>query len=100
MAELLILEFEGVSEADYRRVNDQLGLDPDTGNGEWPPGLIIHLAGMGDDGRGFVVEGWTSREAQEAFMQKRLGAAMAQAAVTATPSVTWATLIGVHRPGG
>ena len=100
MAELLILEFEGLAESDYRNVNAQLGIDPDTGEGDWPAGLITHLAGIGEGGRAFVVESWTSREAQAEFMQNRLGAAMGQGGVTATPKVTWATLIGEHHPGG
>jgi hypothetical protein len=100
MAELLILEFEGVTEADYRSVNAQLGLDPDTGKGDWPAGLVTHLAGLGEDGRAFVVESWTTREAHAEFMDKRLGAAMAEGGVTATPKVTWVTLIGQHHPGG
>jgi hypothetical protein len=53
----------------------------------------------GQVGRAFVVESWTSREAQAEFMQNRLGPAMAQGGVTATPKVTWATLIGEHHPG-
>lgn len=100
MAELLILQFDGVNQADYLSVNTQLGLDPDTGKGDWPAGLITHLAGLGDDGHAFVVESWTSRQAQEEFGQNRLGAAMAQAGFTAVPTVTWATLIGEHHPGG
>src|SRR5215831_539653 len=98
MAELLILEFEGVSEADYRRVSAQLGIDVDTGKEDWPAGQITHLAALGEGGRAFVVESWTSCEAQAEFMQNRLGAAMAQGGVTATPKVTWVTLIGSTTP--
>jgi len=99
MAELLILEFEGVTEADYRSVTKELGIDPDTMKGDWPAGLITHLAGMTEDGRGCVVETWASREAQAEFMQNRLGAAMARGGLTATPKVTWATVMGEHHPG-
>ncbi len=49
MAELLILEFDGVTEADYRSVTKELGIDPDTMKGDWPAGLITHLAGMAED---------------------------------------------------
>ena len=31
MAELLILEFDGVTESEYRSVNAELGIDPETG---------------------------------------------------------------------
>jgi hypothetical protein len=99
MAELLILEFEGVNEADYRRVSAQLGIDVETGEGDWPAEQISHLVGLGEGGQAFVVETWTSREAQAEFMQNRLGAAMAQGGVNATTKVTWVTLIGEHHPG-
>ena len=51
MAELLILDFEGVDEADYLNENKELGLDPETGAGDWPAGLISHVAGVSDAGR-------------------------------------------------
>ena len=38
MAELLILEFDRVTESEYRNVNAELGIDPETGKGDWPPG--------------------------------------------------------------
>ena len=100
MAELLILEFDSVTESEYRNVNAELGIDPETGKGDWPAGLITHLAGLAEDGRAFVVESWTSREAQAEFMQNRLGVAMDRGGLTATPKVTWATLIGEQHPGG
>jgi hypothetical protein len=59
MAELLILEFEGVSEADLCRVSALLGIDVDTGKGDWPAGQITHFAALGEGGRGFVAESWT-----------------------------------------
>ena len=100
MAELLILQFDGVTEAQYRNVSKELGIDPDTMKGDWPAGLITHIAGMSEDGHGCVVETWTSREAQAAFMESRLGAAMGRGGVTATPTVTWATVVGEHHSGG
>jgi hypothetical protein len=99
MAELLILEFDGVDESDYASVNAQLGLDPETGAGEWPTGLITHLTGLVEGGRGYVIEVWESQEAQAEFMQSRLGPAMASGGVTATPKVTWAHVVGQHNPG-
>jgi hypothetical protein len=99
MAQLLILEFDGVDESDYGNVNTQLGLDPETGAGDWPAGLITHLAGVKDDGGAYVIEVWESQEAQAQFMQSRLGAAMAAGGITAVPKVTWARLIGHQNPG-
>jgi hypothetical protein len=99
MAELLILEFDAVDETDYANVNAQLGLDPKTGAGEWPQGLITHLAGLVEGGSGYVIEVWESQEAQAEFMHSRLGPAMAAGGVTATPKVTWAHVMGQHNPG-
>ena len=61
MAELLILEFDGVDETDYATVNAQLGLDPQTGAGDWPAGLITHLTGLTEGGSAYVIEVWESR---------------------------------------
>jgi len=99
MAELLILDFDGVDEAAYLKVNGELGLDPNTGAGDWPSGLITHLAGISDAGHGYVIEVWESRQAQDEFMSSRLGAAIAAGGITATPQVTWAEVIGHHNPG-
>jgi hypothetical protein len=95
---MLILEFDGVTEADYQTVSTALGIDLDTGKGDWPPGLITHITGI-DGNRGFVIESWTSREAQAEFMQNRLGPAMSEGGLTVTPKVTWATVVGEYHPG-
>jgi hypothetical protein len=99
MAELLILDFEGLDEADYRRVNGELGIDPDTGDGEWPAGLISHAAGVSDAGRAYVVEVWESQQHQADFMNTRLGPALGGAGVSAVPDVTWAHVVGHQNPG-
>jgi hypothetical protein len=99
MAELLILDFDGVDEADYRKVNGALGLDPATGAGDWPAGLVSHVAGVSDTGHGYVVEVWESQQAQADFMDSRLAAAMATGGVSAIPQVTWARVMGHHNPG-
>lgn len=99
MSELLVLEFDGVDETHYAKVNAELGLDPQTGAGNWPTGLVSHLAGLTDTGSAYVVEVWESQQAQEEFMRSRLGAAMPAGGVTAAPKVTWARLIGQHHPG-
>jgi hypothetical protein len=61
--------------------------------------LISHLAGI-DGNRWFMIESWTTREAQEKFMQSRLGAAMGEGGISATPKVTWATVMGEPYTGG
>ena len=46
MPEALILEFTGVTEAEYGAVNKHLGIDMHTGQGDWPPGLLAHAADL------------------------------------------------------
>lgn len=99
MAELLVLEFDGVDDATYERVNAELGLDPRTGAGDWPPGLVSHVAGVTEDGHGCVAEVWESQQAQAEFMESRLGPALAAGGVSATPRVLWARVMGQHNPG-
>jgi hypothetical protein len=99
MAELLMLEFDGIGEKEYLAVNDELGIDAGTGKGDWPAGLITHLGSLDDGGSLHVIEVWESQEAQENFMHTRLGAALAAGGITAVPKVTWTHLIGHQNPG-
>ncbi len=99
MSEALVLEFTGLGEAEYAAVNRQLGIDMQTGEGNWPPGLLSHAAGTADDGTFIVTEVWSARADQEAFMQARLGAALAAGGVTSAPAVRWVPLLAYHVPG-
>ena len=85
MAEGLILEFEGVDLAKYRAVNTALGIDMESGQGDWPAGLTYH-AGGAKPGGWVVFEVWESRADQEAFMHGRLGQALQEGGVTDRPS--------------
>ena len=100
MAVMFIMEFDGVTESDYRNVSAQLGIDPDTGDGDAPAGQLSHLAGLTEDGRLVIVESWESGEARAQFMENRLGPAMAQGGVTATPKVTDLIVLGARGGGG
>ena len=62
MAEVIIIEVD-CAPALYPRVNAILGLDPNTGAGDWPKGLLTHI-GSGGDGTVVVVEVWESRADQ------------------------------------
>jgi hypothetical protein len=97
----VILEFEGVTETEYGAVNAALGIDPTTGEGDWPAGLVSHSGGLDESGHLIVMEVWDSPEHQERFMEERLGEALAKGGITEPPSsVTWIELIAHHHPGG
>jgi len=100
MADTLILEFTGVGAEEYAAVNRELGIDMQTGQGNWPPGMIAHSAGFADDGSFVVTEVWASQADQAAFMQSRLGAALAAGGITAAPKVRWVPALAYHQPGG
>lgn len=94
----LILEFEGVDQSHYDAVNEKLGLDAGSGSGDWPDGMISHSAGHTDDGKFAVVEVWDTPDHQAAFMETRLGPALAEVGVPEPVGVTWIELIAHHTP--
>jgi hypothetical protein len=95
MAEALILEFSGVKVDDYRAVNALLGIDADTGEGDWPAGLLNHIGATSDGGL-VVFEVWDSQASQGAFMADRLGPALGKAGVSAPTRVEWLAVVGNH----
>ena len=101
MAAGVILEFEGVTLNEYRAVNAALGIDHETGEGDWPDGLVTHSAGLNENGHLVVMEVWDTPEHQARFMEERLGEALVKGGVTTPPSsVTWIELEAHHNPGG
>jgi hypothetical protein len=95
----LILEFAGLTDADYAAVNGHLGLDAETGKGDWPAGMLSHAAGPSGDGTFVVVEVWSSQADQAAFLESRLGPALGSAGVTVVPTMRWVPLVAYHAPG-
>ncbi len=100
MAAGLILEFDGVGLEEYEAVNRHLGIDMNSGQGDWPAGLLFH-AGGAKPGGWVVFEVWESQDAQAAFMNDRLGHALAAGGISGPPSrVEWLDLAAHHTPGG
>jgi len=98
MPEALILEFEGVGREEYDAVNASLGIDQYRRQGEFPAGQLFH-AGAAKPGGWVVFEVWESREAQERFMNERLGRALQAGGVTAPPSrMEWLELGAYNTP--
>lgn len=96
MADGLILEFEGFGVDVYERVNNELGVDMRTGEGDWPDGMIFHSGGA-KEGGWVVFEVWRSRADQERFMAERLGPALQAGGVTGPPTrVEWLDLAAHH----
>jgi hypothetical protein len=99
MAEILILEFEGFGAETYEHVNQLLGIDQDSGEGDWPAGLHTHMAGPTEGGGWIVVEVWESQEDQDEFMKTRLGPALGKAGVTGRPKrAEWSKARAHHAP--
>ena len=96
MAEVIIIEVD-CDPALYMKVNGILGLDPNTGAGDWHKGLVTHIGG-GGEGTVVVVEVWESRADQEAWMASKLGPALAQAGVAQPKRMEWLSLLGNTNP--
>lgn len=98
MADLLVLEFETPEAEDlYSKVNGILGVDAKTGQGDWPPPLLSHVAGV-SGGRLVVVEVWESQAAQQQFMESQLAPAFQEANVPQPTRVQWFNHLGaMHR---
>jgi hypothetical protein len=80
----LILEFEGVTTEQYFAV--VLGIDPASGEGDWPDGMVAHSAGLNENGHLVVIEVWDTPEHQARFMENRLSEALAKSGITGPPS--------------
>jgi hypothetical protein len=95
MSEAIILEFSGVDAAKYREVNATLGIDPDTGEGDWPAGLLSHTGASSSNGL-LVLEVWDTRASQAAFMESRLGPALGKASMPEPSRVEWLAVEGLY----
>jgi hypothetical protein len=95
MSEALILEFKGTA-AQYKAVNEILGINMATGEGDWPAGLLSHVGAAGSTGSLLVFEVWDSQESQGNFMSARLGPALGKVEMTEPTRLEWLSVIGSH----
>jgi hypothetical protein len=99
MAVGLLLEFDGVGVDQYDAVNERLGIDMSTGQGDWPEGMLFH-AGGAKPGGWAVMEVWASQADQQRFMEGRLGRALQEEGITEPPKrVEWIELAAHHYLG-
>lgn len=99
MADALILEFDGFGADVYERVNGHLGIDMQSGEGDWPEGLLMHSAATKPGGM-VIYEIWASQADQERFMEERLGKAMQEGGVEGPPSrMEWLGHLNHHDHG-
>jgi hypothetical protein len=96
MSDALIFEFKGVTADQYNQVNEVLGLNPKTGEGDWPAGLLTHTGAVGAGGDITVFEVWDSQESQADWMSSRLGPALAKVEVAEPVRVEWLSVLGAH----
>jgi hypothetical protein len=96
MAELVVLEFKGLDKAMYGQVNEALGIDPATMEGDWPDGIQMHAGAIDDKGDFIVCEVWDSQAKQGDFMASRLGPALATVGVPEPTRVQWFGVLGTH----
>jgi len=96
MAEVIVIEVD-CDPALYPKVNEALGLDPATGSGDWPKGLLSHVGG-GSEGKVVVVEAWKSRAEQEAWMATSLGPALGEVGVPQPKRMEWLEMLGNFKP--
>ena len=94
MADALILEFDTPIDL-YGKVNGLLGLDMQTGAGDWPAGMRSHTGASTANGL-VVFEVWDSKAEQEAFMTDRLGPALHEAGAPQPKRVEWFEVLGHH----
>lgn len=97
MTDAVILEFKGVPAEQYHAVNTILGLDPDTGGGDWPAGMLSHTGAVGAGDTLVVFEVWESQESQGAFMASRLGPALGQVGLPEPTRVEWFSTVGHYQ---
>jgi hypothetical protein len=92
MAILLLIEWPGVTEAQYAAAMTELNLDADP-----PVGGVIHQAAFTTSGLR-VVDVWESEAAFQTFAERRIMPAARKVGITSDPRVEVAPLHNLHVP--
>jgi hypothetical protein len=92
MAILLVMEWPGVSEAQYEAAMRELNMDVDP-----PIGGVIHQAAFTTDGLR-VVDVWESEAAFQTFAETRIMPAVRKVGITTEPRVEVAPLHNLYVP--
>ena len=96
MAVGMVMQFRGLGEEQYEAVMRQLGLT--SNRGDWPAGIISHVAGPTPDGW-CVVDVWEAREQFDAFLRDRLRPAFDAVGGLPQPVVTFFRVHNAYRRG-
>jgi heme-degrading monooxygenase HmoA len=80
MAIVMRMEAPGATVEQYEALNEMIGVDDDN----TPDGLVIHVAGLTDDGM-VMIDVWESEEKLNAFFDSVLGAALADSEIEPGP---------------
>ena len=92
MATVMLMEWPGVSEDQYDRVMNALGLDANP-----PAGAMFHVAGFSGGGLR-VLDIWDSQQTFERFQEERLTKAVQSAGITSQPKVQFFPVHNMYAP--
>lgn len=92
MATIMSMHWREATPAEYDQARELVGWDRDV-----PAGAKLHVSGFSDDGL-HVLDVWESEEAFGAFMEQRLGPAIAEIGIQGQPDVMFFPLHGVFAP--
>lgn len=92
MAIIMQMHWPDATAEQYDQARERVGWDRDI-----PAGAKLHVSGVADDGL-HVLDIWESEETFNAFMEQRLGPAVAEIGIEGQPDVKFFPLHGVFAP--
>jgi hypothetical protein len=90
MATVMLMEWSGVTQDQYKNVMNTLGLDTKP-----PAGALFHVAGF-TGGSLRVLDIWESQQAFERFQQERLTGAVQKAGISTPPKVQFFPAFNIY----